>query len=290
MKYILVSLLTLNFYGQSQIMSDSLLIEGHYRVFHYKKPEIDSKGFSLVFVLHGSGGNGPQMMQRVTSFNSISDKEKMIAVFPTGYKNFWNECRKIAPSAANVEQINEEAFFTGMIDYFSQRFKIDQKKVFAIGTSGGGHMAYKLALTIPDKFRSITAIIANLPTDENLDCQQSKKPLNVLIVNGTADKTNPYEGGAVMLSSGNFGEVRSTEETFQYWAKLAGYKNEPVHSYLPDNNTKDGKTIEKYAYTGKQKEVILLKVNGGKHDYPGDIDVHLYAWQFFKSSFRLKSN
>ncbi|MEO0001227.1 MAG: hypothetical protein RL766_1273 [Bacteroidota bacterium] len=285
MKYILICLLTLNFYAKAQVISDSLLIEGHYRVFHYNKPAVDSKGFSLVFVLHGSGGNGPQMMQRVKSFDSISDEEKMIAVFPTGYKNFWNECRKIAPSAANVEQINEEAFFAGMIEYFSKRLKIDQKKVFAIGTSGGGHMAYKLALTIPDKFRSITAIIANLPADENLDCPQSKKPLNVMIVNGTADKINPFDGGEVILSSGNFGKVRSTEETFQYWAKLAGYKDKPVHTLLPDNNTTDGKTIEQYTYSGKQKDVVLLKVNGGKHDYPGDIDVHLYAWKFFKSSF-----
>lgn len=285
MKYILICLLTFNFYAKAQVISDSLLIEGHYRVFHYNKPAAVSKGFSLVFVLHGSGGNGLQMMQRVKSFDSISDRENMVAVFPSGYKNFWNECRKIAPSAANIEQINEEAFFTGMIEYFSKKLKIDKKKVFAIGTSGGGHMAYKLALTIPDRFRSITAIIANLPADENLDCPQSKKPINVMIVNGTVDKTNPYEGGEVILGSGNFGKVRSTDETFQYWAKLAGYKDNPVHALLPDNNPTDGKTIEEYAFKGKQKHVILLKVNGGKHDYPGDIDVHLHAWKFFKSSF-----
>jgi polyhydroxybutyrate depolymerase len=285
MKYILSCLLTFNFYAKAQVISDSLFIEGHYRVFHYNTPAVDSKGFSLVFVLHGSGGNGLQMMQRVKSFDSISDQENMIAVFPSGYKNFWNECRKIAPSAANIEQINEEAFFTGMIEYFSKKLKIDKKKVFAIGTSGGGHMAYKLALTIPDRFKSITAIIANLPAEENLDCPQSMKPLNVMIVNGTVDKTNPYEGGEVILGSGNFGKVRSTDETFQYWAKLAGYKDNPVHALLPDNNPTDGKTIEEYAFKGKQKQVILLKVNGGKHDYPGDIDVHLHAWKFFKSSF-----
>ena len=285
MKYILICLLTFNFYAKAQVISDSLFIEGHYRVFHYNTPAVDSKGFSLVFVLHGSGGNGLQMMQRVKSYDSISDQENMVAVFPSGYKNFWNECRKIAPSAANIEQINEEAFFTGMIEYFSKKLKIDKKKVFAIGTSGGGHMAYKLALTIPDRFRSITAIIANLPAEENLDCPQSKKPINVMIVNGTVDKTNPYIGGEVNLSSGNFGKVRSTDETFQYWAKLAGYKDNPVHALLPDNNPTDGKTIEEYAFKGKQKQVILLKVNGGKHDYPGDIDVHLHALKFFKSSF-----
>ena len=269
----------------AQVVSDSLLIEGHFRTFHFNQPAVSTKDFSLVFVLHGSGGSGPQMMQRVTAYHGISDSEKMIAVYPTGYKNFWNECRKIAPSAANVEQINEEAFFKGMIEFFSKKYGIDRKKVFVVGTSGGGHMAFKLGLTMPDYLRGITAIIANLPAQENLDCPESLKPMNVMIVNGTADKTNPYEGGEVILGSGNFGKVRSTGETFNYWANLAGYNQTPEKTLLEDINPKDGKTIEQYSFQGKKKQVILLKVIGGKHDYPGDIDVHLRAWEFFKSTF-----
>jgi polyhydroxybutyrate depolymerase len=154
-----------------------------------------------------------------------------------------------------------------------------------VGTSGGGHMAFKLGLTMPDYLRGITAIIANLPALENLDCPESLKPMNVMIVNGTADKTNPYEGGEGILGSGNFGKVRSTGETFNYWANLAGYNQTPEKTLLEDINPKDGKTIEQYSFQGKKKQVILLKVIGGKHDYPGDIDVHLRAWEFFKSTF-----
>lgn len=287
MKYLLPLVLILNLHvNAQQITADSLLIDGNYRIFHFNKPERDSKGFSLVFVLHGSGGNGLQMMERVPSFKGISDKEKMIAVYPSGYKKFWNECRKLAPSAANVEQINEEAFFIAMIDYFAKNYSINKQNVFVVGTSGGGHMAYKLGLTIPDYFRGITAIIANLPADENLDCPQAFKSMNMMIVNGTADKTNPYEGGEVILGSGNFGKVRSTEETFLYWSRLAGYNAAAKKSLLPDNDPGDGKTIEQYTHAGKQKQVILLKVLGGKHDYPGDIDVHLHAWQFFKSTIK----
>jgi polyhydroxybutyrate depolymerase len=102
-------------------------------------------------------------------------------------------------------------------------------------------------------------------------------------VNGTEDKTNPYNGGEVILGSGNFGHVRSSERTLQYWAELAGYTGLPTKTSLPDLNPKDGKRIEAYSYTGGKKEVKLLKVIGGKHDYPGDINVHLYAWEFFKS-------
>ncbi len=268
---------------EKKIVADSIRIEGYWRNFHFRKPNIKSKGFSLVFVMHGSGGSGPGMMKKVPEFDGIADQEKMIAVFPSGYKNFWNECRKKSPAQANAIDINEQDFFQGMINYFVKKYGIDREKVFAVGTSGGGHMAYKLGLTMPAAFKAITAIVANLPDTNNLDCASSGIPMNVMIVNGTEDKTNPYMGGEVILKSGNFGNVRSSERSLQYWADVAGYTGSPTKILLPDLDPNDGKRIETYSHSGGKKEVVLLKVIGGKHNYPGDINVHRYAWEFFKS-------
>lgn len=268
---------------EKKIVADSIGIEGYWRNFHFRKPNEKSKGFSLVFVMHGSGGSGPAMMKRVPEFDGISDQEKMIVVFPSGYKNFWNECRKKSTAEANAIDINEQDFFQGMINYFVKKYGIDREKVFAVGTSGGGHMAFKLGMTMPSSFKAITAIVANLPDTNNLDCAPSGMPMNVMIVNGTEDKINPYNGGEVILGSGNFGYVRSSERSLQYWADLAGYTGLPAKTLLPDLDPKDGKRIEEYSYSGGKKEVKLLKVIGGKHDYPGDINVHRYAWEFFKS-------
>ncbi len=262
---------------------DSIRIEDRHRSFQFYKPQYKSKNYSLLFIMHGSGGSGPQMMERVKTFEGKTDQEKVIVVFPSGYKNYWNECRMLAKSQANIENINEEDFFKGMINYFHKKYKIDKNKVFAIGTSGGGHMAFKLGLTMPSYFKGLTALIANLPDTNNLDCPELKQPVNMMIVNGTDDKTNPYNGGEVILSGGNFGHVRSTDRTFAYWSNLAGYTGTPAYTKLPDTNPNDGKTIEEFRYSGRDKEIVLLKVNGGKHDYPGDIDVHGYAWEFFKS-------
>jgi len=138
-------------------------------------------------------------------------------------------------------------------------------------------------MTIPKKIRAITAIIANLPDTDNFDCVDLKIAVPVMIVNGTADPLNKYEGG--MMQSGSFimGNVRSTDRTFHYWSDLAGYRGDPVKTALPDKDPTDGKTIERYTYNEKGKpEVTLLKVIGGKHDYPNDIDVHVEAWEFFK--------
>jgi polyhydroxybutyrate depolymerase len=56
-KYLFALLLFVaSFITKAQILDDSLLIEGHRRSFHFlKSPKTKA---SLVFVLHGSGGNG----------------------------------------------------------------------------------------------------------------------------------------------------------------------------------------------------------------------------------------
>ncbi len=86
------------------------------------------------------------------------------------------------------------------------------------------------------------------------------------------------------MQANNFkaGTVRSTEETFRYWADLAGYSGEPVKDVLPDSDTTDGKLIERYLYQKQNKpEVVLLKVVGGKHDYPR---ILMFTWKLGRFS------
>lgn len=285
MKHLLVSLLLLiSLAAHSQLITDSILIEQHYRTFNYNKPAGNLNGGSLLFAMHGSGGKGKNMLKHTTKLEAIASKENLLIVYPDGYKNYWNECRKYSTAAANKEDINEQAFFSAMINYFHNRYGISTDKVFAAGESGGGHMAYKLALTIPNQIKAITAIIANMPDSASCDCVLAGKPIPVLIVNGTDDKTNPYNGGEMFVNNSSFGVVRSTENTFAYWSALAGYKGAPTEKVLPDTDPNDQKIIESYTYQQQNKpRIVLLKVVGGHHDYPNDIDVFLYAWEFFKS-------
>ncbi|WP_428664806.1 alpha/beta hydrolase family esterase [Runella sp.] len=267
--------------AQGQLVSDSVLIEGNYRTFHFLKPAQPQA--SLMFVLHGSGGNGRGQRNGAQKIEAIAPTENILLVYPDGYKKYWNECRKTAQSAANMENINEKDFFQYMITYFHKQYAIDTNKVFAVGTSGGGHMAYKLAVTMPEKFKAITALIANLPDTNNMDCVEKRMAIPVMIVNGTADRTNPYEGGEVKTNGISLGLVRSTDRSFKYWYELAGYEGAPTMETLPDTDPTDGRTIEKYTYkTPGKPEVTLLKVINGEHNNPRDIDVYLEAWAFFK--------
>jgi len=283
-RYWLLALLSLTaLLTQAQMTTDSVRVDGNWRTFHFNKPAAAAKPTGLVFVLHGSGGDGLGMMKQTTVMDRQAVADGVLAVYPDGYKRYWNECRKASPAEANRIDVNEQGFFAAMIQYFQKRYAINKRQVFVVGTSGGGHMAYKLALTMPDAFRAVTAIIANFPDSTNMDCVASGKAVPIMIINGTDDTVNPYNGGEVDLGPNmKMGRVRSTEQTLNYWAGLARYKGKPTLEKLPDTDPGDGRTIERYTYKADgQPEVVLLKVVGGKHDYPKDIDVHLEALRFF---------
>lgn len=273
--------------AQAQMATDSVMIDGHYRSFLFQPPPMLQKPKHLLFIMHGSGGSAQNMLAPAAQLQAMAVQEKLLLVYPNGYDRFWNECRKFATSAANKENINEGAFFNAMIAYFHHRYGIDTNQVYAAGFSGGGHMAYKLGLTMPDKIKGIAAVVANLPDSASCDCAMAGKALPVLMVNGTADKTNPYNGGEMFVGNSSFGVVKSTEGSFDYWAGLAGYTGKPTVKELPNTDTTDGCTITQFSFHAKRKPTVtLLRVNGGGHSFPKDVDALVYAWEFFKKSRR----
>jgi polyhydroxybutyrate depolymerase len=280
--------ITLFFYQSTcQIKTDSVLVDGQYRTFHFYQPKTRTKNSNLIFILHGSGGNGEGMMKPAANLQAIAEKENLLLVYPDGYKRYWNECRKEATSEANKEDINEQAFFAAMHQYFGKNHQANDKRFFVIGLSGGGHMAYKLAMTMPEKCKAISAIVANVPDTTNLDCREAKKPVAVMIANGTNDQLNPHNGGRMVINNASWGEVRSTERSFQYWATLAGYQGQPLMKDLADPDTTNKQTITQYTYIGEGKpEVTLLQVNGGDHAFPRDLDIFLESWAFFQREIK----
>lgn len=280
-------LVTISYDSISQVKIDSVLIDGHYRAFRFNQPKDKTTGGNLIFILHGSGGNGEAMMKPAANLQAIAGNEHLFLVYPDGYKRYWNECRKEATSDANKEDINEQAFFDAMLRYFAKNYKVNDKRFFAIGLSGGGHMAYKLAITMPAKCKAISAIVANLPDTTNMDCAEAKKPVAVMIANGTDDPLNPYNGGQMIMNGASWGNVRSSDRSFRYWAGLAGYTGQPLVEALPDTDTTNKQTITRYTFSEKGKpEVTFLQVKGGAHAFPKDIDIFLESWTFFQREIK----
>lgn len=281
-------LLCLAFFStKAQTISDSVLVDGNYRKFHFTKPNPSIKYTDLMFIIHGSNGDGLQMRKGVMASSKVeqnANESNTIIFYPDAYKRYWNECRKASPAEANLLNINEQDFFEAMINYANKNLGINKKNVFVSGMSGGGHMTYKLSMTMPGTFKAAAAFVANLPDSTNMDCVMSNaKPIPMMIINGTADPINPYNGGVVDLGAIKMGAVLSTEKTLTYWANLAKYKGVPSKEILQDAKPNNAENIEKYTYKKKHHpEIVLYKVNGMKHSFPADIDGLVEALMFFQ--------
>jgi polyhydroxybutyrate depolymerase len=217
----------------------------------------------LLVVLHGSTQTGGTIRAKTGyEFDRLADKNRFLVVYPNGYMKHWNDCRKKASYTARRRNIDDKAFLQALIDQFAIERRIDTNRVYAVGFSNGGHMAYRLALEEPERFASVAAIAANLPTDENCDCTKSDDPIPVLILNGTKDPINPHEGGAVTIFGfASRGQVLSASESAAYFARING------HTEPPAKESFQGAEFTRWQ-SRDNPEVLLISVEGGGHAVP----------------------
>jgi len=230
----------------------------------------------LVVVLHGgTQSNDALESGALLELRAVADEEGLLLALPNGTSSAsgasgpsgsfnWNDCRADAGPAATVA--DDVGFVAALIDAVSARWPVDRDRVYVLGASNGGMMAYRLALELSDRIAAVAAAIANLPL--NGECRAApERPLSVLIMNGTADSIMPWNGGQV---AGNRGLVASAHATRDFWIDALGTQPTPAHVDFPDLDPSDGSTVslDLYANGAAGAEVAFYTVAGGGHTTP----------------------
>jgi polyhydroxybutyrate depolymerase len=232
-------------------------------------PQGLTRGAPLVVVMHGSGQSGAQMRGATGyGFERLADEHGFAVVYPDGYEGYWNACNIVGDYSANKLNIDDVGFLTGMLDKLITEIDVDRGRVFATGLSRGGHMAFRLALEAPARFRAVAAVAANVPTPENFKCKPAGQGTSsVMIMNGTKDPLNPFDGGEVKLFGlVKRGKVRSSRESGQYFADLNGIKGAPE---TKETQATDEAHVEQVLWRdGSKVEVELMAIHGGGHVIP----------------------
>jgi len=280
------------------VVRDAVSVKGEQRTFVLYVPRNLKPNAPLVFVFHGSGGDGASTRE-VTGygFDALADANGFLVAYPDGYQTTWNDCRKDSPQPARRANIDDESFVEAIIAKEHTGRDIDVRRVFAAGHSNGAQLSYRLAMERPNEFAGIAAISASLPTPENMACRPSDMPMPAMVINGTADPINPYEGGMVTLGPfTTLGTVISTRATAEYFAKIDGQTMPPQTVRLPHKNAADPTWVERTAWTMPGRPpVVMYAIHGGGHvvpqpnfQYPGilgrqtaDLDAPAVIWEFF---------
>lgn len=281
----------------------SLVHDGLKRTYRIHIPSSYHKNRSmpLVIALHGGGGTGEGMEELTRGgFNTLSEKEGFIVVYPDGVKKNWNDGRKEVRSRAHREKIDDVGFISALVVKFTKELNIDQKRVYVTGISNGALMSDRLACELSEKIAAIALVTGSIPKNKTYTSLPSR-PIPVLVINGIADPLVPWEGGEIVGILGEQrGEVISTSETIKFWVTHNRCSSTPVITELPDKNPLDGTRVRREAYSkGREAtEVILYAIEGGGHTWPGgrqylperiigktskDIDANEVIWNFFKA-------
>lgn len=256
---------------------------------------------ALVIALHSSMSTGQQA--RVSygyDFDRLADQQGFIAVYPQGYEGHWNDCKVKGPYAAKRENIDDVGFLHALVDKLVKDHDVDRARVYVTGVSNGGSMTLCLAFQTPEFARAYAAVVASVPTPENMAATPKNEPVSVLLMNGTDDPINPWRGGDVVLWPllANRGPVLSAQASVDYFRQLAGLEGAPRVTSFPDRDPDDGSTVERSLWSAPGKRsVALYAVRGGGHSVPhpamhgwrllghSNRDIHAAneIWEFFQS-------
>lgn len=275
-----------------------------YRLFAPKgSPAKPKRPFPVVILLHGHGGSAGQIIgakkQKAphSVWKAIAARESLILIIPNGLmakdrKQGWNDARGIPQNPKS----DDVGFLERLIEVVGRSHPLDQKKIYATGISNGGHLALRLAVEKSEKYAAVAAVAAANP--DPIFKSHPKRPISVLIMNGTSDRFMPYGGGEMIRKRG---KVQSTDDTITYWAQHNRCGPEFESTVFPNLSRRDQCTaIGKTFSNAKTKaEVSLIRIQDGGHNEPSilqpysrlflavtgrqnqDIEMAEEVWKFF---------
>lgn len=251
----------------------------------------------LIFAIHGGSGT-PEGMINIANFKPISDREKVVLIYPAGIQNNWNDGR---PTTPNQLGINDVSFFNQMCDYAIANLSVDGTKIYATGISNGGFMSSRLGCELSNRIAAIAVDAATIEATTIASSCNPGRPVPAIYIHGTLDPLVPFTGGTVSPGAG--GTAISHFQAIDKWITINGCNTTPTITDLPDI-ANDGTTIKQRVYSNSTNgsEVVSYVVTNGGHTWPQgyqyaneafigktsqDMNACEVIWSFFKRFRRL---
>jgi polyhydroxybutyrate depolymerase len=172
--------------------------------------------------------------------------------------------------------VDDVGFLCALAESIAAEHGADERRMYIAGASNGGMMAFRTVLERPGIFAAAAGVMASLPESLEFDYADAG-PIPVLFVNGTADPVLPYNGGEVRIQRQTYGRVRPVQEAVDFWVQRNRCENPPAREVPEQTPSEEGLSVVKWTYSGGDADVVLCKVEGGGHTWPGGMQ---YAPEF----------
>ncbi|WP_159450192.1 PHB depolymerase family esterase [Demequina sp. NBRC 110056] len=256
----------------ADVVHASLTVDGLERTYTAVVPEGVEPGAPLWVALHGSNMDGDGM-RGATGFqlDELAVEHGFVVLYPDGYEKSWHGCRTETPYPARIDGIDDVAFLEALIGEAASEYGSDPARVYGVGYSNGSHMLFRMAAESPGTFAGIQANAANYPAADNYGCEPLTEPVPTILVEGTSDPINPYEGGQAGAFGQNLGEVLSAQDSALAIAAVNGVEDEATEEVVGGTaGEADAVTATVYG-AASDAPVALFTVEGGGHTVPNPV-------------------
>jgi poly(3-hydroxybutyrate) depolymerase len=152
-------------------------------------PRRDATPLPLVIALHPAEFDANRMA-RLTGLSSYADAHRFVVAYGNGAsdgdKRYWNAGGCCGPATHD-----DIGYLRDVITDVESQTPIDARRVYVVGMSNGGMMAYRAACEMPDVVAAVGVVAGALLPD--VDCAHTA--VRAYLIHGTADRTVPIDGG-----------------------------------------------------------------------------------------------
>jgi polyhydroxybutyrate depolymerase len=188
--------------GNAAAESQRLNVRGQERTYLLERPAGQTPRPTII-MLHGLNGSAAAIA-KATGLDRLGPQNDMVAVFPDKHSamqgwNFFPPGREPALLIENTKSTgipNDVDFLKTLVADLVRRGIADPQRVYLGGLSNGSFLALRMICAEPELFAGLGLLIGGMPDMVGDDCRRAK-PLPVVMLNGTADKSVPYAGGPV---------------------------------------------------------------------------------------------
>jgi len=244
---------------------------GNLQMYQYVPAGLD-KNAPLVVVLHGCIQNADTIAVQ-SGWNKLADEHKFMVLYPQQKMvNNLKKCFNWYMESDMQRDSGETASIKQMIDFAIKENKIDNKRVFITGISGGGAMTSVVMANFPGTFNA-GAVMAGIPFGAAKDLKTAFSAMKGETVKtgkkwaNAIKSINPDYNGKyprIALFHGvkdPYVAIVNSKEIAKQYASIHSLENEPEIIKNFDENPKV--TIEKYKDANNMDVVILYSINMG---------------------------
>ena len=255
------------------------------RYYYIHQPHPEAQGSSSVlFNLHGYGSNALAQMQYGDFRDFANTKDNnFILIHPQGAPlntaltssaSHWNSGGWTIGST-----VDDVDFIDTIIGFISQKYNINQDRIYSTGMSNGGFMSYHLACNLSSKIAAIASVTGSMSTQTYNDCDIAH-PTPILQIHGTLDGTVPIDGNSALGMKSIYGVI-------EYWRYYNSCDLDPVIRVV--DFLKLGYSLEHQRFMNclNNVQVELYIVDGMWHTWPKEDDFGISAskviWDFINT-------